>query len=187
MAWKWQPDLANWAMFTPWPFNAPVPGNRRQGRDLRLRRKLQFRDPDHEPEAMSAGRVARPRDEQLPPILHAKGRCLITPGGGTGFKAALSAGNASRPSSRLAIEAQVLTILARPTTGVRNRRTRSISISIAPRKIAPAQMEAWTPCLTARWRWKRPAAKSSGMTYGAGVMGLRRRNPAVEESPRAAE
>jgi anaerobic magnesium-protoporphyrin IX monomethyl ester cyclase len=20
MAWDWQPDLANWAMYTPWPF-----------------------------------------------------------------------------------------------------------------------------------------------------------------------
>ena len=37
MAMDWQPDMANWAMYTPWPFSDLFRGVERQGRDLRLR------------------------------------------------------------------------------------------------------------------------------------------------------
>ena len=47
MAQDWKPDLANWSMYTPWPFSRPLPGARRQGRGLRLR-EVQLRHADHE-------------------------------------------------------------------------------------------------------------------------------------------
>jgi anaerobic magnesium-protoporphyrin IX monomethyl ester cyclase len=46
MAWDWQPDLANWAMYTPWPFT-PLFQELGQGRDLRLL-EIQLRHADHE-------------------------------------------------------------------------------------------------------------------------------------------
>jgi anaerobic magnesium-protoporphyrin IX monomethyl ester cyclase len=54
MAWDWQPDLANWSMYTPWPFYAAVPGAWRQGRGLRLL-EIQLRHADHEARCDDAG------------------------------------------------------------------------------------------------------------------------------------
>ena len=52
--------------------HAAVPGARRQGRGVRLR-KIQFRHADHEARRHGARRAARPGDEQLPPLLHEEG------------------------------------------------------------------------------------------------------------------
>ncbi|MCK7491116.1 MAG: 4-vinyl reductase [Comamonadaceae bacterium] len=57
-------------MYTPWPFSRPVPGARRQGRGVRLR-EVQLRHADHEARRDGPRRAARPRDAQLPPLLHA--------------------------------------------------------------------------------------------------------------------
>jgi anaerobic magnesium-protoporphyrin IX monomethyl ester cyclase len=57
MAWDWQPDLANWSMYTPWPFTPLFQELKRQGRGLRLL-EIQLRDADHEARAADAGRAA---------------------------------------------------------------------------------------------------------------------------------
>jgi hypothetical protein len=47
MAWDWQPDLANWAMYTPWPFTPLFQelGDKVEIFDFR---EVQFRHADHE-------------------------------------------------------------------------------------------------------------------------------------------
>ena len=56
MAWDWQPDLANWSMYTPWPFTPLFQEITRSGRGLRLL-EIQLRDADHEARRDDAGRA----------------------------------------------------------------------------------------------------------------------------------
>jgi anaerobic magnesium-protoporphyrin IX monomethyl ester cyclase len=72
MAWDWQPDLANWAMYTPWPF---TPLFKELGDKVEIFdfEKYNFVTPIMKPEAMDRADTARPGDEQLPPLLHAEG------------------------------------------------------------------------------------------------------------------
>jgi anaerobic magnesium-protoporphyrin IX monomethyl ester cyclase len=64
--------LANWAMYTPWPFSKLFQdlGDKVEVFDFR---EVQFRHPHHEAQGDGARRAARPGDEQLPPLLHAEG------------------------------------------------------------------------------------------------------------------
>ena len=80
MAMDWKPDLANWSMYTPWPFTSPVPGAERQGRGVRLR-EVQFRHADPEAGGDGARRTARSGDEQLPALLYAQGAVFVSLGG----------------------------------------------------------------------------------------------------------
>ncbi len=100
MAWDWQPDLANWAMYTPWPFtplfqearprqlgdvhalafHPAVPGAEGQGRGLRLL-EVQLRHADHDPRRDDAGRTSRRRHEELPAFLHAQGAVPLSVAG----------------------------------------------------------------------------------------------------------
>jgi anaerobic magnesium-protoporphyrin IX monomethyl ester cyclase len=51
MAWDWQPDLANWAMYTPWPFTPLFQelGDKVEIFDFS---KVQLRHADHEARGM---------------------------------------------------------------------------------------------------------------------------------------
>jgi anaerobic magnesium-protoporphyrin IX monomethyl ester cyclase len=62
MAWDWQPDLANWAMYTPWPF---TPLFRELGDKVEVFdfEKYNFVTPIMKPEAMD-------RDELLDRVMH---------------------------------------------------------------------------------------------------------------------
>ena len=153
MAWDWQPDLANWSMYTPWPFTPAVPGDQGSGRGLRLL-EIQLRHPDHEARRHDAGRASGRGDEELPPLLHAQGAVPLSlarhrASGGATFWAA------SRPSSRPGWGAPSMT-LARPATGGRRPRARSISTSTRP---APSPRRRWP---TGRPAPTRPQAQPNG-------------------------
>ena len=61
MAWDWQPDLANWAMYTPWPFHAAVPRSWATRSRSSISRNTISVTPIMKPEAMD-------RDELLDPV-----------------------------------------------------------------------------------------------------------------------
>ncbi|MFN3936501.1 MAG: magnesium-protoporphyrin IX monomethyl ester anaerobic oxidative cyclase [Gemmobacter sp.] len=54
MAWDWQPDLANWAMYTPWPFT-PLFQELREQVEVYDFSKYNFVTPIMKPKAMSRG------------------------------------------------------------------------------------------------------------------------------------
>jgi anaerobic magnesium-protoporphyrin IX monomethyl ester cyclase len=56
MAWDWQPDLANWAMYTPWPFSRLFQelGDKVEIFDFE---KYNFVTPIMKPEAMERGEL----------------------------------------------------------------------------------------------------------------------------------
>ena len=47
MAWDWQPDLANWAMYTPWPYT-PLFEELKDQVEVHDFQQVQLRHPDHE-------------------------------------------------------------------------------------------------------------------------------------------
>jgi hypothetical protein len=106
MAWDWQPDLANWAMYTPWPFT-PLFQELRDQVEVFDFSKYNFVTPIMKPESDGPGDAARPGDEQLPALLHEARRCSITPGAAPA-SAAATCWAASRPSSRRASSAHLL-------------------------------------------------------------------------------
>ncbi len=56
MAWDWQPDLANWAMYTPWPFT-PLFQEIRDQVEVFDFSKYNFVTPIMKPEAMTRGEL----------------------------------------------------------------------------------------------------------------------------------
>ena len=58
MAWDWQPDLANWAMYTPWPFTPLFRELKDKVGCFWIFSKYNFVTPIMAPEAMSQGRLA---------------------------------------------------------------------------------------------------------------------------------
>ena len=56
MAWDWQPDLANWAMYTPWPFT-PLFQELRDQVEVFDYSKYNFVTPIMKPKAMSRGKL----------------------------------------------------------------------------------------------------------------------------------
>jgi anaerobic magnesium-protoporphyrin IX monomethyl ester cyclase len=83
MAWDWQPDLANWAMYTPWPFTPAVPGTRDKVEVFDFS-KYNFRDADHEARRDGA-RDSWTGDAQLSAVLHRKA-LFHYPWRGTGYR-----------------------------------------------------------------------------------------------------
>jgi anaerobic magnesium-protoporphyrin IX monomethyl ester cyclase len=89
MAWDWQPDLANWAMYTPWPFT-PLFQELRDKVEIFDFSKYNFVTPIMKP-GDGPRRAAGRGDEELPPLLHAKA-LFHYPWRGTGLSPALPAG-----------------------------------------------------------------------------------------------
>jgi anaerobic magnesium-protoporphyrin IX monomethyl ester cyclase len=137
MAWDWQPDLANWAMYTPWPFT-PLFQELKDKVEVFDFSKYNFVTPIMTPAAMTRG-------ELLDGVMKNYRRFYMRkalfhyPWRGTGFrrryllgclKAFLKAGVSDAPS----------TISARRATGGRRPRTRSISTST---RRAPSPRRRW--------------------------------------------
>ena len=76
MAQDWKPDLANWSMYTPWPFSDLFQelGDKVEVFDYE---KYNFVTPIMKPDGDGPRRAARPGDEQLPPLLHEEGAVLL--------------------------------------------------------------------------------------------------------------
>ena len=70
--WDWQPDLANWAMYTPWPFT-PLFQELRDQVEVFDYSKYNFVTAHHEACRHDAGRAAGRGAEELPALLHEKG------------------------------------------------------------------------------------------------------------------
>ena len=131
MAMDWKPDLANWSMYTPWPFTSLF-------RELSDKveiydfEKYNFVTPIIKAGGDGSRGTPRPRDAQLPTLLHVQGVLLLSLGG-NGRATALSA-RLSEGLPQVGFRTQVLRPPARSATGVRRARRRSISISAEPRR-----------------------------------------------------
>ena len=79
MAMDWKPDMANWAMYTPWPFSDLFQelGDKVEIFDFE---KYNFVTPIMKPDAMERTRTAQSRHEQLPALLYAQGFLRISMG-----------------------------------------------------------------------------------------------------------
>jgi anaerobic magnesium-protoporphyrin IX monomethyl ester cyclase len=71
-AMDWKCDMANWNMYTPWPFSDLFEelGDKVEVRDYA---RYNFVTPIMKPEAMTRERGAQRGDEELRPLLHAEG------------------------------------------------------------------------------------------------------------------
>jgi radical SAM superfamily enzyme YgiQ (UPF0313 family) len=72
MAWDWQPDLANWAMYTPWPFT-PLFQELMDKVEIFDFSKYNFVTPDHVARGDGPRNASGPDDAQLPAVLFAQG------------------------------------------------------------------------------------------------------------------
>jgi anaerobic magnesium-protoporphyrin IX monomethyl ester cyclase len=90
MAWDWQPDLANWAMYTPWPFT-PLFQELKDQVEVFDFSRYNFVTPIMKPAAMTRGELSGRGDEQLSPLLYAKGAVPL-PMARHGVPAALPSG-----------------------------------------------------------------------------------------------
>ena len=85
LAQDWKPDMANWNMYTPWPFAELFEELGRQGAGARLR-EVQLRHADHPARGHDPRRGAEGRDEELRALLHAARASSRTRGQRDSFK-----------------------------------------------------------------------------------------------------
>jgi len=132
MAQDWKPDLANWSMYTPWPFSDLFKelGDKVEIFDYE---KYNFVTPIIKPQAMDRGELLDRVMKQLPPFLYEEGAFLLSLGRQRPA-APLSARLPGKPSSS-GLRAQVL----------RSRQGRLLGAAIAQegeirfRHVAPAR------------------------------------------------
>ena len=79
MAMDWKPDLANWSMYTPWPFTQLFKEMSDKVEIFDFE-KYNFVTPIIKPEAMDRAELLDQGDEQLPAFLYEKGALLLSVG-----------------------------------------------------------------------------------------------------------
>jgi anaerobic magnesium-protoporphyrin IX monomethyl ester cyclase len=157
MAWDWQPDLANWAMYTPWPFT-PLFQELKDQVEIFDFSKYNFVTPIMRPANMD-------RATLLDRVMHnyrrfySRKALFHYPWRGTGYRRryllgclkAFAKAGSSAPS----------TIWASTITGARNRRRRSSSTSTGR---APSPRRRWTTGSRRRTSPRRNARASRRWT-----------------------
>lgn len=140
MAWDWQPDLANWAMYTPWPFTPLFQelGDKVEVFDFS---KYNFVTPIMKPEAMS-------RDELLDGVMNNYRRFYMKkalfhyPWRGTGFRRRYLLG-CLKAFLKAGFQRKFYDLGKVDYWGPQSKGKLDFHFD-ETRKIAPAQMEDWT-------------------------------------------
>ncbi|OCW58468.1 magnesium-protoporphyrin IX monomethyl ester anaerobic oxidative cyclase [Hoeflea olei] len=140
MAWDWQPDLANWAMYTPWPF---TPLFQELGEKVEIFdfEKYNFVTPIMKPEAME-------RDELLDRVMNNYRRFYMQkalfhyPWRGTGFRRRYLLG-CLKAFLKAGFQRKFYDLGKANYWGPQSKGKVNFNFD-RTRKIAPAQMEDWT-------------------------------------------
>jgi anaerobic magnesium-protoporphyrin IX monomethyl ester cyclase len=140
MAWDWQPDLANWAMYTPWPFT-PLFQELKDKVEVFDFSKYNFVTPIMKPEAMD-------RATLLDRVMHNYRRFYMRkalfhyPWRGTGYPAALPAGLPQGVPAKAGFAADLLRPRQGNYWGPQSKEKVVFNFD-RTRTIAKAQMEDW--------------------------------------------
>jgi anaerobic magnesium-protoporphyrin IX monomethyl ester cyclase len=159
MAWDWQPDLANWAMYTPWPFTPLFQelGDKVEIFDFE---KYNFVTPIMKPEAMERG-------ELLDGVMKNYRRFYMQkalfhyPWRGTGFRRRYLLG-CLKAFLKAGFQRKFYDLGKAGYWGPQSKKTVNFNFD-RTRKIAPAQMEDWEAAAdrAARARARREAARGT--------------------------
>ncbi|MEM6680444.1 MAG: magnesium-protoporphyrin IX monomethyl ester cyclase, partial [Pseudomonadota bacterium] len=159
MAWDWQPDLANWAMYTPWPFT-PLFAEIKDKVEVFDFSKYNFVTPIMAPEAMD-------RATLLDRVMHNYRRFYMRkalfhyPWRGTGFRRRYLLG-CLKAFLKAGFERKFYDLGKANYWGPQSKKGVNFNFD-RTRKIAPAQMEDWEASAdrAARAKARREGAESA--------------------------
>ncbi|KGF70758.1 radical SAM protein [Hoeflea sp. BAL378] len=182
MAWDWQPDLANWAMYTPWPFTPLFQelGDKVEIFDFE---KYNFVTPIMKPEAMSRG-------ELLDRVMNNYRRFYMQkalfhyPWRGTGFRRRYLLG-CLKAFLKAGFERKFYDLGKANYWGPQSKDKVNFNFD-RTRKIAPAQMEDWNAIHDRKVALEKARAKLKDDDTGQ-IMACGGGTQQLEEKPEAAE
>lgn len=182
MAWDWQPDLANWAMYTPWPFTPLFQelGDKVEIFDFE---KYNFVTPIMKPEAMERG-------ELLDRVMNNYRRFYMQkalfhyPWRGTGFRRRYLLG-CLKAFLKAGFERKFYDLGKANYWGPQSKNKVNFNFD-RTRKIAPAQMEDWNAIHDRKVALEKARAKLKDDDTGQ-IMACGGGTQQLEEKPEAAE
>ncbi|MFN3261519.1 MAG: magnesium-protoporphyrin IX monomethyl ester anaerobic oxidative cyclase [Pikeienuella sp.] len=159
MAWDWQPDLANWAMYTPWPFT-PLFQEMRDKVEIFDFEKYNFVTPIMKPEAMDRGELLNGVMKNYRRFYSRKA-LFHYPWRGTGFRRRYLLG-CLKAFLKAGFERKFYDLGKAGYWGPQSKKTVNFNFD-RTRTIAPAQMEDWEASADR-------AARAKAKREGAGAL-----------------